>query len=157
MSLAMLVPIDDADGDPISLSQMRFETKPSTDSDTAGWTLGHACAAVNCGALAALDPTQTYMGTWHDSTANADIVMSVSVDFAGSAVYVKAIMAGPNPPEFLGGLDPEYYISIRNSRWSLQAARTACRPLRTTVSIQRHHIREHNSTAWETQSDRGCW
>lgn len=28
---------------------------------------------------------------------------------------MKAVLAGPNPPEFMGGLDPEYYISINGT------------------------------------------
>jgi len=94
------ITIDDTNGDSVTGNTFNYEP-PAT------WSVGLQCT--NCEAH--LDPSQTFDGTWHDTSAfpNSTVIPSASVTFTGSAVYVFCILTGstqdPN-----GSSDFQFFI-----------------------------------------------
>ena len=80
--------IDDEEGD--SVSSLKPEYLPS-----GAWSQGATCS----GCLARLDPSQTFDGTWHDSTFTPGIqtAPTITLRFNGTAVYVYNVLANSVP------------------------------------------------------------
>ncbi|KZT23802.1 hypothetical protein NEOLEDRAFT_1179793 [Neolentinus lepideus HHB14362 ss-1] len=82
------ITVDDTSGDPTTGAQVAY-------FPAGVWNVGQDCV----GCTAHPDPSQMYMGTWHDATfvpATGDdpnsTVVSLSVPFNGSAVYVYCVL-----------------------------------------------------------------
>ena len=80
--------IDDEEGD--SVTGLMPQYFPPN-----GWNVGATCA----GCLVHLDPSQTFDGTWHDTTYSPKDLESPSITlrFNGTAVYVYNVLANTVP------------------------------------------------------------
>lgn len=80
--------IDDQKGD--SVTGVLPQYQPSS-----GWNFGPSCLPCHIH----LDPSQTFDGTWHDATSN-ESSRSVTLSFAGTALYVFGVLANTVPGPF---------------------------------------------------------
>ncbi|KLO18720.1 hypothetical protein SCHPADRAFT_935980 [Schizopora paradoxa] len=78
------ISIDDTNGDPTTSQFVQY-------NPTSSWSLGTSCNSCE----AQFNSSEAYEQTWHDTTfLPGGPMMSASVNFTGSAVYVVCILTG---------------------------------------------------------------
>ncbi|EMD35151.1 hypothetical protein CERSUDRAFT_116624 [Gelatoporia subvermispora B] len=98
------ITIDDLYGDPVTGAQFNY---------TGSWNEGQQCG----GCFARPDPGQMYEETWHDATRDNGPVMSASVMFPGTALWVYGALAhaGTDTPGFTTTVNLTFLIDGETS------------------------------------------